>query len=501
MGKNYLSLLKAFKDIYSKNLSCLFSFPFDVYIVSFVIEKKKIVGCDKGFFSSFLEKELKRKGVSTEKCVLKDDKYILFDFLPQDNLDNAEDVLLSIFSEIVNPEISISINVQKLETELKWEKGMEIPHLLVELCEKHLSINELNLMIDQEDIKIHTKGDILSTSRNLPLKPYEGFILTRIINGMKIKDLLLAANIDREKVLRSLIIFWLLDLVDIPIFGGNDTDGNEEKKATLEIPDKIRSEVESFYKRTKLEDCFQIFGLPLDASDGDIKKKFVFITQKFHPDKYQKYEDEELLKTIDAIFTKLTECYEKLKEKTSRGKYIEFIRIKEDMKKKKNEKDQSGKSGEEKNKEKPKHAYEDPVHKAKQRYIHGKEAFKNKKYFDATEHFREAVRMQPEVAEYQYWLGKTLSYNPKKLKEAEERLLKAIELKPNIKNFYLELARLYAKVGLHIKCKKMYEKVYELDPENEEAKVYLKIKKQKKKMTLKDFLNMDLKTLKDLFKK
>ncbi len=495
MNSSYLSTLKAFKDIYLLKATCLLSFPFDAYIVSLVIENKKIIGCDKGFFSSFLENKLKEKEISTEKFIPKNGKYVLFDFISQNDLYGAEEILINVFLEIINPEISISINIKKLDENFNWNKGIELSHMLVELCEIGLSIENLNLILDREDLKISIKGDVLSISRNLPIKPYQGFILTRIIDGMKIKDLLLTANIEREKVLRSLLIFWLFDLVALPIFEKEEEIKEENK--TSNIPDNIINEVENFSKRLKLEDCFQIFDLPYDTSESNIKKKFLLLTQKFHPDKYQKYEDENLLKTIDEIFSKLTECYEKLKNKTLREEYIKFLKVKENMKSKKG----NEKNTDKEKRDKPKFAYEDPAHKAKQHFIHGKDAFKNKKYFDATEHFREAVRMQPEIAEYQYWLGKTLSYNPKKLKEAEERLLKAIELKPNIKNFYLELARLYAKVGLHIKCKKMYEKVYELDPNNEEAQVYLKIKKKKKKMTFKDLLNMDLKNLKDLFKK
>ncbi len=490
MNKDFLSFFEAIKEAYNFKGACLLSFPFDTYIVSLVIREKKIYGCDINFFKSFLLE----KGISQNSIFEKETYAFLSENIDDSEMEKLSNLILEIFSEIVEPELSISINIKDLQYDFEVKRGIDLSKLIVELCENYVNSEILNSIFTDVEMSISVKVDALTIARNLPLKPYEGFVLTRIIDGMKIKDLIPATNLGEEKTLRSLLIFWIFNLIELPIFSKNISKPAEK----LEIPPRIIQEIENFYKLTKVGNCFQIFDLPYEASKSDIKKKFVMLTQKFHPDKYQKYEDETLLRKIDSIFSLLTECYEKLKDDEQKKKYVELILAKENKQKKHTQK-VSPKS-EKDPQEKPKYAYEDPAHKAKQHYIHGKEAFKNKKYFDAMEHFREAVRMQPEIAEYQYWLGKTLTYNPKKLKEAEERLLKAIELKPNIKQFYLELARLYAKVGLHIKCKKMYEKVYELDPENEEARVYLKVKK-KKKITFKDLLNMDLKNIKDLFKK
>ena len=194
---------------------------------------------------------------------------------------------------------------------------------------------------------------------------------------------------------------------------------------------------------------------------------------------------------VDAIFAKISEANEVLKDPLQRSAYNEKTGLDKAPLHKTapapsaaGEAQKGGKA----------YAYEDPEHKAKQHYAHGKEALKNQKFHDAVEHFRQAVRMMPDVAEYQFFLGRTLAMNPQRAKEAEERLKRALELRPNQVEIMMELGRFYERMNLRLRAKTYYEQVLKLDPKNREAMQALGIK-IKKQMNLKDLLKLDLKDL------
>ena len=78
--------------------------------------------------------------------------------------------------------------------------------------------------------------------------------------------------------------------------------------------------------------------------------------------------------------------------------------------------------------------------------------------------------MMPDVAEYQFFLGRTLAMNPQRAKEAEERLKRALELRPNRIEFLMELGRFYERMNLRLRAKTYFEQALKADPQNKEAK-------------------------------
>ena len=59
---------------------------------------------------------------------------------------------------------------------------------------------------------------------------------------------------------------------------------------------------------------------------------------------------------------------------------------------------------------------------------------------------------------------------PKKLKEAEEALLKAIELEPKNSDHYVTLGQFYIKGKMKIRAKKAFEQALRIDPINRQAR-------------------------------
>jgi len=427
-----------------------------------------------------------------------------------------------------------------------------LPELLVNYFDRWLSPRTVRALLPDLDQVYRLAGDYLQRSRTMPLTPRQGFVLSRLHDGQTLRELTNLGGISEEQVLRAILTFWFFELlqvaVAIPGQGGPSPAATpptrpgapaprpapappagprpaasappatskppaqpaEGAGGPVQVPAQLLSEIEDLAIQVQQANFYQILDVDYHAETSEIRHRFMELTKQYHPDKFQQYNNPELSAKADTIFAKITEAYEILKEPTLRSAYNERTGLdKAPLLPRGTSAPPPAPSGgggkpepggppaagagpsEPKKPHQKVHAFEDNQTKAQQHFVHGKEFFKNSKFFDAMEHFREAVRLMPEVAEYHYFLGRTLSMNPQRIREAEERLLKAGEMKPDRVEFHLELARFYLRGNLGLRSQKSYQKVFEMDPKNAEARQALGIK-EKKPMNFKDFLKLDL---------
>ncbi len=402
--------------------------------------------------------------------------------------------------------------------------------------------------------KLDIPADFMARASRIPLTPQQAFVLTRLQNGLSLHDLVLSCALPEDLTLRTALLLQFFGIIKVPPSAAPDSPrpagpspfgassarpsgaGRKETVFSKEepsppprrteprpaerkeesappapppapappprrpaeppkespagtVPQDVREDVLDMAILVEKHDYYAVLDLAAGAAPEEVKKAYFDRTRKFHPDLFHSIKDPEFLKMVDAVFVGITTAYETLKDPVKRASYDE--RHPPQPKLAAAPASAPGAPPEPKEKER---AFENQAHKALQHFTHGKEAFKQKKFFDAMEHFREAVRLEPEKPELQFMLGKTLCMLPQKLKEAEERLLKAEELSPNRIEFLLELALLYEKVQLKSRARRYWERVLEIDPENETAKHALGIA-TKKSAQLKDFLKMDMKSL------
>ncbi len=81
----------------------------------------------------------------------------------------------------------------------------------------------------------------------------------------------------------------------------------------------------------------------------------------------------------------------------------------------------------------------------------------------------ELVALEPQKAEFQHLLGKSMQHSPSMRKNAEQHLLEAVMLAPNDLSLRLELARFYLTGSNRSRARAEIQAVQALDPANEEA--------------------------------
>ena len=69
----------------------------------------------------------------------------------------------------------------------------------------------------------------------------------------------------------------------------------------------------------ELPNYYEILGIPKDATQGEIKKKFRELAKKTHPDKTKEDSEEEMVK--------LNKAYEVLSDEESRKKYDRYLKV------------------------------------------------------------------------------------------------------------------------------------------------------------------------------
>lgn len=73
-------------------------------------------------------------------------------------------------------------------------------------------------------------------------------------------------------------------------------------------------------------DLYEVLGVTRKATESEIKKAYYQLAKKYHPDRVHKTSSTDLKNTVEKVFAKITEAYDKLKDENTRKRYDEQIR-------------------------------------------------------------------------------------------------------------------------------------------------------------------------------
>ena len=224
----------------------------------------------------------------------------------------------------------------------------------------------------------------------------------------------------------------------------------EEEDALIKRVEEIYSNLD----RLKLNELLEVSE---DADVDAIKKNYYRLAREFHPDRYFNTSDAALKDKLTAVFDALTAAYTVLKDDHKRKEYFDSLNqqageIPEEKTQTETMQTEAAQEGmpeevehieemswgeevplegapEEEVKEKEiKEEKESVKDKGEELFKKGVDEFKKSKFEDAVRLFRQASEIDPEKPQYWSYLSLSLSKVPHKMKEAEDALLKAINL-------------------------------------------------------------------------
>jgi tetratricopeptide (TPR) repeat protein len=227
--------------------------------------------------------------------------------------------------------------------------------------------------------------------------------------------------------------------------------------------DPRRMEILEAFSALKHHTHFQVLGLERTATEAQVKEAYFRLARRFHPDVHHDPALADLRDKIEAIFVRLGEAYEVLRNPRIRAKYESQIAPAKDV--------AAAPSV-------PAPTPVDPAEEAREAAASIKRAARllsSEMYWDAIQVLEPAVlRAQGKPRqEGRVLLARAYMKNVNWLKQGEELLLAVVREDPGHAEACLLLAQIYRDQGLKARAAHMLRKASELLPENQEIRAEL----------------------------
>jgi hypothetical protein len=224
-----------------------------------------------------------------------------------------------------------------------------------------------------------------------------------------------------------------------------------------------RQEILEIHATLKTKTHFEILGIPRASTETQVKEAYFRLAKRFHPDVHHDPSLNDLRDRLEAIFIRLGEAYETLRNPRTRASYEERLGASAPRA------GTGGAGG-----APPPAPAADPeavVRAAEVQVRLAEKLFENEKYWDAIQALEPAVpvvtgKMRQRA---RILLSRAYLKNPNWVKRAEEALLAAVQEDPQNVDGHFLLGKIYKERGLKTRALTMFRKVLELKPDHEEA--------------------------------
>jgi len=234
----------------------------------------------------------------------------------------------------------------------------------------------------------------------------------------------------------------------------------QAEKVSNPVEEKIR--LEDYLERVeKSHNFYESLAVETKAAMPEIKKSYFALAKQFHPDRFYKEPDADLLRRIQKAFSEIAKAYDTLRNEDSRNAYD--FKIRKELAQMQN----------------LQNAGADEIDKRKQTDIaaenfdEGFNLLMDENYTDALPFLARAVHLAPDVARYHAYYGKALATDEKQRYKAESELQTAVKLEPENPTFRIILAEFFIEYNLLKRAEGELKRFLAIVPNNYEAQTLL----------------------------
>jgi hypothetical protein len=337
--------------------------------------------------------------------------------------------------------------------------------------------------------------------QKVTLSPGDGYVLSRVDGTTSAREILQMIPQDPEDTQRSLLGLLCIGMVEFsdlppkpapasvplrqepppreaprqpaitppaaeapapaPPAEATSTQGREARSPEVDAAEK---EILEAFEGIKTRTHFEMLGLPRASSEADVKEAYFRLAKRFHPDAHRDPALAAHREKLSAVFIRLGEAYEVLKNPRTRADYEARLPRPAAPLPTAQTASPAGPAEERSGTYTDPAMVEDAVRKAEKLY-------KDEKYWDAIQVIEGVLgaaegRMKSKA---KLILARAYAKNPKWLKRAEELLQTVVHDDPKYGEPYHTLGLIYKDKGLKSRATSMFRKVLELKPEHEEA--------------------------------
>jgi len=244
-----------------------------------------------------------------------------------------------------------------------------------------------------------------------------------------------------------------------------------------------RREILDAWEGLATRNHFEVLGLARSVSEVEVKEAYFRLAKRFHPDVHHGASLGDLREKLEAVFIRLGEAYDTLRDRGRRGDYEARLgRARPQASSDAAGGAKPGPAGAEPERDKDEEARmaEQSLHRAAKLLEHAKALEQEKPNepehqrltFDAIQLLEPAIERlgsSKQKLRAQTLLARGYSKNPKWLKRAEELLLTVTRAQPENAEAWALLGHIYSQRGIKSRALSMYKKALELKPDHEEA--------------------------------
>jgi curved DNA-binding protein CbpA len=216
-----------------------------------------------------------------------------------------------------------------------------------------------------------------------------------------------------------------------------------------------RTEILEAFEGLRVRTHYEVLGVSRDASDAQVKEAYFRMARRFHPDVHHDAALHDLRDKLEAVFIRLGEAYEVLRNATLRASYERQLGAPGG----------AGAAG---------GAY-DLARQAEEAIRRAAVSVAEERYWEAIQLLETSImRVEGPVKQTgRILLARAYAKNPNWVKQGEQLLQQVIQEDPGNVDAYFHLAGIYRAGGLRSRSATMLRRALELNPEHEPARAQL----------------------------
>ena len=235
-----------------------------------------------------------------------------------------------------------------------------------------------------------------------------------------------------------------------------------EPAAPLSAAEARRNEILDAHLGLRTRTHYEVLEIARDATEAQIKEAYFRMAKRFHPDVHHDEALHDLRDKLEAVFIRLGEAYEVLRNSLLRASYER----------------QLGPSQAQAAAANVAPSHDDPAHlvrMAEESILRAARSVAEEKYWEAIQLLETSItRVDGRIKQVgRILLARAYSKNPNWLKPGEELLQQVIHEDPYNVEAHFHLAAIYRAGGLRSRAATMLRRVLELEPDHQEARVQL----------------------------
>ena len=281
-----------------------------------------------------------------------------------------------------------------------------------------------------------------------PFDPAERYLLSVADGTRSAEQAVRQSGLNEESAWRALHTLVLAGWVEFKQVA------REQVSAELEafVVPRTGAALDDWLLQTASDNHYEVLKVESHATRDRIRLRYYAIAREMHPDRFRAAGMDTLVDRVEICFGRITEAYNTLDDSERRKEYDRELA------------EMSSKS---------ERTPDDSASVAEQNHSHGKALVDRKRYQDALPFLKNAVEMSPDNPVFVLDYAETLVRNPRARAEAEQQLLRVLELDPTNARPLLLLGRLYQRSGHAEQAVSVLQEALRWDPNFTEASLSL----------------------------